>query len=279
MSAAAVECEKCGQKRTPPPTVASVGDMPYASACFDSGFVEKEESCPWSQLPGAIDIVRAGNRQDWHETLRLAGLLVQSHGDHGFGYFWLAQAYRGTRQFDTARECLLTGIARASNKYSLCLKLGEVEWDRGGLDAAVRWWINSAVLQFRADNFREHAPFLYLSYVAEGGGQEAECSALRRVVDKMRSGQIRLNPDADAPLVDAGRRSQNQDVRNALTRLLQEFLQPAERAVQDALDELPSDRIPKCPNCGPPMRFVCREGVSYLFRCDGCGVDLHIYPS
>lgn len=281
LAPAAVICVKCGfdprtNKRL---TTAVSSSRSYAQECFGPGLVEQSEACIWSQLPSAKEIVRAGNTQEWGEVVRLATVLIQSHANHGFGYYWLGQAYRGQRNLKRARECLEDGIGRASNKYSLCLKLGEVEWDRDDLPEAVKWWVKSVVLQFRANNLKEHAPFLYLSYVAEGCRLDAVCASLRHKVDELRSGQIRLDDAPATRLIHASKKYQNQDIVSALNNLYAEFLKKAEKSAQSELANLPADRIPACPNCGPKMRYVCRNGEAYLFRCDGCGVDFNIRPA
>lgn len=282
LPAAAVICVECGfdirsNKKLvtikPPPA-----SLPYSQDCFDPDFVEQKEICPWSQLPGAKELVRASNSQGWGEVQRLAASLIQSHAEHHFGFYWLGQARRGLGQLKQARECLLEGMDRAHSKYSLCLKLGEVEWDLGDLEEAVRWWIKSAVLQFRAHDLKEHAPFLYLSYVAEGCGQDDVCSALRHQVDHIQSGQIRLDAVTARRLIHDSKKNRSQDVRDVLTRLNREFLKKAEQATEAAIADFPADQIPKCANCdcshrGSRMRFVCRHGEFYVFRCDGCGLD------
>ncbi len=196
----------------------------YLQDCFDPGLVEQPDPCPWSELPGAHELASAGNGKDWAVTVRFASVLIQAYGDHGLGYYWLAEAYAGLKKDKEAREVLAQGLARASNKYMLCLQMGDLAWARGDLIEAARWWVKSAVVQVRAGKLREHSPFLYISYVADGLGLPEESAALLERVDRMRAGMPRLNAEPAAKLVKASRRcKKNLAVRSAVQRLAREF--------------------------------------------------------
>lgn len=247
-------------------------------ACFDVELLEQPDWAAWRYLPHGTEVVEAGNKQQWEETIRLATEFLKGVFDHGFGYYWLGQAYRGLGEHGRARALLLQGVLKASSKYMLYVKLGEVAWDQHDLDQAARWWILSAVSQFRGSKGRDHSPFVYLSCVAEGFRQPEIQRALLRQADAINSGQIRLDEGPARQLINAARLPANADVGELLQQLNREFLQklwiPGKEVAAMERPDLSACKIPHCHSCELDMEYAYSHAGKHTFRCPGCGLEL-----
>lgn len=246
--------------------------------CFDVELLEQPEWAAWRYLPHGEEVAKAGNKRQWEETIREATAFLEGCKDHGFGYSWLGQAYRGLGEYGRARALLLQGVQKATSKYMLYVKLGEVEWDLKELDKAVRWWILSVVSQFRGSKGRDHSPFVYLACVAEGFGLTETQKALLRQADAINSGKIRLDDGPARLLINAARLPANADVGDLLQRLNWEYLQKLWIAGKDAATterpDLSACKIPHCHGCEVDMEYAYSHAGKHIFRCPDCGLEL-----
>jgi HEAT repeat protein len=198
--------------------IAETGD-PYADDCFRIDFDEFYEEREWFDMPEAKAIPDAGNAGRIDEALRLAEALRQKYPDFYFVYNWFAILYRKQKRYGDARNSLTEGLRLARSKHNLCTAMGELEWERQNLSEAVKWWIKSAAVQVGAQYVTDYVAFLHLSYVADAVGMSAVCAKLRSWVDRLRSGQIRLNAQAANEIYLATNRQATPAVRLALELL------------------------------------------------------------
>jgi tetratricopeptide (TPR) repeat protein len=204
-------------------TIAKTGDK-YVDDCFHIGFQEFDEPRRWNEIPEAQAITGPGNAGRLEEALRLAKALQNKYPDFYYSYYWFAVLYRKQARYDSARSALTQGLEVCKSKYKLCQMMGDTEWETGNLPEAVKWWIKNIVIQVSVHNLDDYVSFLHLSYVAEQLGLPVASSRLRQYVDRIRYGEIRLNPDAANKLYTGTRRQGTESMKRAIDLLDREYL-------------------------------------------------------
>jgi hypothetical protein len=207
--------------------IARVGD-PYVDDCFHIDFNELYEDRDWFHMPEAKNIPDLGNAGRVDEALLLTADLQQKYPDFYFSYHWLSVLYRQQKRYDDARNSLKEGLRFAKSKESLCTEMGELEWELHNLPEAVKWWIKSIAVQVGSQYATDYVAFLNLSYVAEALRMRVVCSKLRSWVDRMRSGQLRLNAQAANALYSAVDSNEASAMRYAIELLDRHYLSKRE---------------------------------------------------
>ena len=207
--------------------IAKTGD-PYIDDCFKIEFEEMYDDRDWFKIPEAKAIPDAANAGLNSEALHLSEELCSKYPDYYFSYYWGAVLYRKQKRYDDARNTLLEGLKFARSKQTICTALGDLEWERKNLPEAVKWWIKSVAVQVGSQYVTDYVAFLHLSYVAEALGIRVACSELRSWVDRIRSGQIRLNAEATNEFILATSRQETPAMRLAIELLEKHYLSKQE---------------------------------------------------
>jgi HEAT repeat protein len=210
-------------KTLPMKKIVKTGDA-YIDDCFNIDFEEMVEERDWFKIAEAKAIPDTANAGLINEALPLAEELRRKYPDFYFGYYWLAVLYRKQKRYDEARNVLLDGLKSARSKQNLCTALGDMEWEKQNLSEAVKWWIKSITVQLGSQYVTDYVAFLKLSYVAESFGIRLASLELRAWVDRLRSGQIRLNAQAANELYAATSRQGNPTMRLAIENLESHYL-------------------------------------------------------
>lgn len=219
-----VEIPKAAEPKPKPiKFIARTGDT-YVDTCFSIEFQEFDDGRDWFEIPEAKAISQAGNAGRVEEALRHAEALRIKYPDFHFSYLWLSILYRKQGRTADAMIALNDGLRLSRSKYELCQNYGDTEWELGHLAEAVKWWIKSIVIQVGTKSLGNFVAFLQLSYVAEAAGLQGACSHLRRFVDRMRAGEIRLNADVANKLYSATRSQGTASMKQAIDLLDKEFL-------------------------------------------------------
>ncbi len=207
--------------------IAMTGDA-YIDDCFQIDFEEMYEERDWFKMPEAKIIPDTANAGQVEQALRLAEELRDKYPDFYFSYYWLAVLYRKQKRHNDGRKTLLEGLKFARSKQGLCSALGDLEWEQKNLSEAVKWWIKSVAVQVGSQYVTDFPSFLSLSYVAEGLGIGLACSELRDWVDRLRSGQLRLNGQAANEFYAATRSQATPAMRLAIEMLEKQYLSQRE---------------------------------------------------
>jgi HEAT repeat protein len=207
--------------------VAKTGD-PYIDDCFTIDFEEMVEDRDWFKISEAKAIPDASNAGLIDDALHLAEELRKQQPDFYFSYYWLGVLFRKQKRPIDGRKILLEGLNLCRSKQSLCTALGDLEWEQHNLSEAVKWWIKSVAVQVGAQYVTDYGAFLHLSYVAEGLGIGVACLELRDWVDRVRSGQIRLNGQAANEFYGATSRQGTPAMRLAIELLEKNYLSKPE---------------------------------------------------
>ena len=112
----------------------------------------------------------------------------------------------------------------AATKHGLCGDMGALEWEQQDLSESVKWWTKAVAVQVGSRYVTDWVPFLDLSYVAEQLGIRSACLKLRTWVDRIRSGQLRLNADAANELYSATGIQATTSMRLAIELLEKNYL-------------------------------------------------------
>jgi hypothetical protein len=168
---------------------------------------------------------------------REAEALIGQFGDFSNLYAWWGAALLRMGSLDKARKVLKDGLERATEKFLLCNRLGEVEWKARELKAAVYWWAQGLHCQESLSESGyggEEGAYLYLHYVAEGL-RLSECSkAFLMRVDSIRPGMIRLNAETANDLISLARSAETPSITQVLKKLVQYYIIPQKKSATKA---------------------------------------------
>lgn len=197
----------------------------YVAGCLRPAFEELEEERTWDSDPSFRDVLDPLNRQDHETAAREAEKLVGRFPDLHLGYAWWASALLPLGELEQAREVLLEGLQRSRKKYTLCTKLGELEWKAGDLAEAVYWWVQAVLAQESLERYGgDVGSYLHLHYVAVGVEAGYEAMAFLRRVDAIQYGQIRLDEGVAASLRGLASRNGTPEIREVLAILRTRYL-------------------------------------------------------
>jgi hypothetical protein len=219
-----VEIPKVAEPRPKPIKSIPKTDDAYVDSCFQIEFQEFDDGRDWRELPEAKAVSQAGNAGKIEEALHCAEVLRSKYPDFYFSYYWFCILYRKQGRHADAIHALNDGLRLAKSKYELCQMYGDTEWYPGHLLKAVKWWINSIVIQVGTMNLGSYGAFLYVSYVAEALGLESACLHLRQFVDRIGTGGIRLNAGPANTLFMAARLLGSTSMKRAIDLLDREYL-------------------------------------------------------
>jgi len=227
--------ETVGSKAEPPiPKFSIATDEQYVTDCLRQKYEEISETRSWNSDPAFRKVLDPLNSGDNVGACKAAELLVAQFLDFANLYDWWGSALLRMGSLDKARQVLKDGLEKAKEKYTLCNRLGEVEWKAVDLNTAVYWWAQGLQCQesLSLSNYGgSEGAYLYLHYVAEGLGL-SECSkAFLMRVDSIRPGMIRLNTETANDLISLARRAGTLSVRQVLNELVQTYIIPRKKSV------------------------------------------------
>jgi tetratricopeptide (TPR) repeat protein len=199
--------------------IPSTGDH-YIDDCFRIDFSEHYDERDYSEIPEA----KAITHETMEDAIRLANALREKYPDFYFSYFWLGILYQRKGLNEEARKFLFEGLDKSKSKFSICEKLGDIEFKSENLPEAVKWWIKSVIIQVCTNNLDNYSSFLNLSYIAEQFELMDTTSKLRQFVDAIEVGQIRLNSKASNEIYAITRAQGTKSMRQAIDILNKEYL-------------------------------------------------------
>jgi ankyrin repeat protein len=205
------------------PVFASEED--YIEQCLSSKFLEEHETRTWRSDPEFHKVLDPLNKGDNSAVCKEAEQIIPKYRDLDLIYFWWAKALLNTCAYDKARAVLRKGLAKARRKSQLSRIMGEVAWKTNDLRGAVYWWAQAMHGQEPMEGHgRDEGVYLYLHYVADGMGLTDIASAFISRVDKMRAGQIRLDPSAVTSLLILVHHGKNPAIVKVLKELAGRYL-------------------------------------------------------
>ena len=188
----------------------------FLAHCMTPEYAEIEEERSWDGTPEFRLVLDPLNRQEYGTACREAQQLIVKYPDLDLPYVWYAAALIREQQFDEANVIAHQGLAASKRKYNLCEQLGEIAWKTGRLLDSVYWWAQAWHCQESFPELKDYTVFLYLHYIALEVGLEEVAGALIGIVDRLRSGQIRLDVNAAAGVRRLARTGDTTRTRNAL---------------------------------------------------------------
>ncbi len=209
--------------RTAPPGLDSA-EEDYVRKCLEPHFREEiEEREFWrdSEAQRVLDPLNAGRNED---AAREAETLAPRYSDLDACYQWGGMASLRLGAYDRARTLLRQGLDKCKRKSSICTVLGEVEWKARNTEDAVYWWAQAIHCQESIKNCSNESPYLYFYYVAEGLELSDVAAAFISRVDRIRHGQVRLNPSTAADLRNLARSQRTPGVASVLSKMRNRYL-------------------------------------------------------
>jgi tetratricopeptide (TPR) repeat protein len=200
-------------------------DAAFFSRCLEPAFQEQDESRNYRSDPALRSVLDPLNAGDNKKAAKKAEKLTKRFPDLDTIYVWWGRACINSGDHRKARRALLSGLERARRKFMLCCALGELEWREGGdLQEAVYWWAQSLHCQESLEALSDESVYLYLHYVAEARGETGPASALITRVDRIRGGQVRLNPATEAQLRAFASQANGPGIAAVLNELTRRYL-------------------------------------------------------
>lgn len=196
----------------------------FVDDIFQIDLVELYDGREWIEIPEAKAITEASNQGKIDEALNFAAKLQNKHPDYYFSFLWIATLRCKQKQFDDALDTIREGLDKSKNKFYLCGKMADIYWELKDLNNAVKWWIRSAVLQLSSEFLYDYYPFLNLSYVAVGVGNQSVPVKLLDYVDRIQIGNIRLENNAANAIILGTQQGNCESMNLALVTLNNEFL-------------------------------------------------------
>lgn len=197
----------------------------YFERCMEPAFQEEEEPRGWRSDPDFRKVLDPLNRDDNRAAAQEAEKLLERFADLHLIYSWWGSALIRNGEHDRARAVLRQGLEKGRQKFSLCVGLGEAEWRSGNLKEAVYWWAQALHCQQTLEHFGGDVDaYLYLYYVAEVAGLMDVASAFISRVDRIREGQIRLEPATADDLQSVAVRGKTPGVEAVLVALRDRYL-------------------------------------------------------
>lgn len=208
---------------------APVIEEQYVNDCLRQKYKELPETRSWNSDPAFRKVLDPLNSGHNDVACREAEALVAQFGDFSNLYAWWGAALLRMGSLDKARQVLKDGLESGKEKYPLCNRLGEVEWEARDLKTAVYWWAQGMQCQesLNTSNYGDsEGAYLYLHYVAEGLSL-SECSkAFLMRVDSIRPGMIRLSAETANDLISLARSAKNRSIEQVLKELVQRYIIP-----------------------------------------------------
>jgi hypothetical protein len=195
----------------------------YVDDCFMIEF-EEFESEDLSHLPEFRALIEAGNYGAIEEGLLLAEKLESEYPNYYLPYFWFSILYCKQKKYDKARDKLYKGLRYASDKRTLCLKFGDLEWAAENLPEAVKWWIKSIIIQVKHQHYDGGSAFIYLSYIAEQIGLIDSYEKLRKYAFNIYGQQITLDEHVANKLRNATDTQGTESLKQAIVHLANNYL-------------------------------------------------------
>jgi hypothetical protein len=144
---------------------------------------------------------------------------LRKYPDYGFIHSWLGAVCEERGQIPEARRAYEEGIGICKTKTLLCSRLAMLEFERGTLHDAVKWFIRSCLLQFESNHVDDPMSFLYLSFIAAAMKEDDAARRLSIISSKGKDGCITLSA-AGRKMVRRRVRAENgPKLRQAIRRL------------------------------------------------------------
>jgi ankyrin repeat protein len=167
-------------------------------------------------IPELTDIPDLFDEGKFSQIERILTEVRPKFADYHFVYSWLARVQEVQGEIQKAREILRTGIRLAREKYSLCTRLGLIEYEHAQLSAAVQWWIRSVLMQNKCGVIDDVQPFLYLSLVARLHLQKDAAETLARGAARGIYGAIELNHEGEITICQKVSAGASSDIAGAI---------------------------------------------------------------
>lgn len=206
-----------------PPTLEPAEEA-YIRKCLEPHFREEREDREFWRDPEAQRVLGPLNAGRNEEAAREAETMAARYSDLDLCYDWGGQASLSLGAYDRARSLLQQGLDKAKRKSWICTVLGEVEWKARNTGEALYWWAQAIHCLESIKTYSNEIPYLYLHYVAEGLGLSDVAAAFISRVDRIRPGQVRLNPSTAADLRNLARSEKTPGMARVLVDMRDRYL-------------------------------------------------------
>jgi hypothetical protein len=210
------------------PKIASPGldsaEEEYFRKCLDPHFREEREDREFWKDPEAQRVLGPLNAGRNEEAAREAEAMAAHYSDLDSCYQWGGSASLRLGAYDRARTLLRQGLEKSKRKSSICTVLGEVEWKAKNARDAVYWWAQAIHCQESIKGSSDESPYLYLYYVADGLSASDVAAAFVSRVDRIRPGQVRLNPSTAGDLRNLVRSQKTPGISRVLIAIRDRYL-------------------------------------------------------
>jgi tetratricopeptide (TPR) repeat protein len=212
----------------------------FSRRCLESEFNEEVEIRKWNSDPAFLKVLTPYNGQRFAAAIEEGLSLVLRFPDFDLLYSWIGEAYRMLSNLDESYRILLQGAKKSKRKCLLLIELAETSWRLNAMDKTI-YFLSQAL--HCNPKVEEHNIYLLLSYIAKGMGLENEASSYLQLVDKLKSGQYRLNSSDADRLINSSKRAQSATFKKIIVELCKKAMDFFKKDDGETKD-------PKCAKCG-----------------------------
>jgi len=230
---------------------------------FDLITSDEREEQNWQQMADLKEIPALVNTNQIAKAEPLVEAALRRYPEYGFVYYFRAKLWKDMGRMDMAKRACEDGLKVSTQKQMLCHLMGLLEFDRGSLHEAVRWWIRSILLQLRSGRMVDTNSFLYLSCVADSIGDKSSAAKLLTLSSGGANGALCLS---------------NAESQKVTERVIEQ----GDSGITNAIEMLTSRYWNVCTECGFPDIFYMEErgyhitisGAFAEYSCPGCKKEL-----
>ena len=155
---------------------------------------EEKEIRAYDDFPEAEQFYGLARNEQHEEVVKLGKELIAKYPDFHSVYRRTARSYHSLGNKQKRNEVYLLGLKKSKNKSGICANIAEHYFGESEFLFAVKWWSKAGGLQLKSGNMKDHNPFLYLAYFAEGLNMPGYEKKLLAIVDNIQ--QVRFNQTA-----------------------------------------------------------------------------------
>lgn len=166
----------------------------FIELCLENKYQELEDNRWFSHFKELPKIDQLKNSGDSQAALKLCLKSLKTYNDSFLFYARAADLYDNLNQPKEAIDILKVGLTESLSKCSIAKHLAERAFKNDDYREAIRWWIQSCVMQLESGILVEYLPFLNISYLCQPIGLKKEETWFLSKADSISSqGPIRFD--------------------------------------------------------------------------------------
>lgn len=226
---------------------------------FDLITSDEREEQDFRQMADLEEIPTLVNTDQIAKAEPLVEAALRRYPEYAFVHYFRSVLWEEMGKIDMAKRACEDGLKVSTQKQMLCYRLGLLEFNRGSLHEAVRWWIRSVLLQLRSGRVLDTFSFLYLSCVADSIGEKSSAAKLLTLSAGGPNGALCLSDEEKQ-------------------KVTERVIEQGDSRITKAIEMLTSRYWNECPECGFPEILSTEERAYHItdsgafgeFSCPGC---------